>query len=253
MVAAGRGSEIVGLQYGLTPLSAQRCASLYGVGGPDDLFSSDFSDPELARLLGHMSTSGQVALDESSPPTFSPASASANPSSGIGDVSGGWGSGNHIVVGDASAGGNGGLQQGPRGPSGGGGRRASGLRLFTLVACSLGDEYVPQNVNNSELADRLVKAMASAAAGATPRADAAPPTSKGAPAEGAAGIAADVSAPPTEAGDSGSLEGGVSEVSALKLADANHNLSSPPSAAACFVGAVGELLFRAAGPGAPAR
>ena len=92
-----------------------------------------------------------------------------------------------------------------------------------------------------------------AAAGATPRADAAPPTSKGAPAEGAAGIAADVSAPPTEAGDSGSLEGGVSEVSALKLADANHNLSSPPSAAACFVGAVGELLFRAAGPGAPAR
>lgn len=42
-------------------MSAARWCSLAGRGGPDDLFSSDFSDEELSVRLGHMGTAGQRA------------------------------------------------------------------------------------------------------------------------------------------------------------------------------------------------
>ena len=64
MVAAGRGHEIVTMQYGFAPISAHRYLDLTKRGGADDLFSSDFADVELASLLGHMSTAGQHALEK---------------------------------------------------------------------------------------------------------------------------------------------------------------------------------------------
>lgn len=42
MMSKGERSEVVGMQYGFVPLTAGRAVSLYGRGGPDDLFSSDF-------------------------------------------------------------------------------------------------------------------------------------------------------------------------------------------------------------------
>jgi pimeloyl-ACP methyl ester carboxylesterase len=62
-VADGRGGEVVEMQYGFCPLSAERCLSLMAKGGADDMFSSDFTDSELAGLLQHMSTKGQRAHD----------------------------------------------------------------------------------------------------------------------------------------------------------------------------------------------
>ena len=38
---------------------AERYASLVGRSGPDDLFSSDFSNQELIARLAHLSTAGQ--------------------------------------------------------------------------------------------------------------------------------------------------------------------------------------------------
>merc|ERR1719198_1455806 len=63
MVEEGRGNEIIFMQYGFAPISAYRYLSLNDRRGDDDLFSSDFSDAELAELLGHMSTAGQHILD----------------------------------------------------------------------------------------------------------------------------------------------------------------------------------------------
>ena len=54
MIKDGRGDEIITLQYGFVPLSASRFASLTGRGGPDDVFSSDFTDAELGEKLGHL-------------------------------------------------------------------------------------------------------------------------------------------------------------------------------------------------------
>lgn len=51
LVSAGRGSEVCSLQYGFVPLSAQRAVSLLARGGTDDMFSSDFTDAELALRL----------------------------------------------------------------------------------------------------------------------------------------------------------------------------------------------------------
>jgi len=60
LVDAGRPSALLSeLHYGFVPMSASRYVSLFARGGADDLFSSDFSDDELASLLGHMSTRGQ--------------------------------------------------------------------------------------------------------------------------------------------------------------------------------------------------
>ena len=60
MVAAGRGEDLLSEKYyGFVPMSASRYASLVGRGGPDDVFSSDFSNDELRALLNHMGTSGQ--------------------------------------------------------------------------------------------------------------------------------------------------------------------------------------------------
>jgi hypothetical protein len=42
MASKGESNEIVGMQYGFVPLTAGRAVSLYGRGGADDLFSSDF-------------------------------------------------------------------------------------------------------------------------------------------------------------------------------------------------------------------
>ena len=58
MIKDGRGDEIITLQYGFVPLSASRFASLTGRGGPDDCFSSDFTDAELGDKLGHLGTGG---------------------------------------------------------------------------------------------------------------------------------------------------------------------------------------------------
>lgn len=60
LIAAGRGSQLLSeMHYGFVPITAERYASLVGRGGPDDIFSSDFSDDELAARLGHLSTKGQ--------------------------------------------------------------------------------------------------------------------------------------------------------------------------------------------------
>jgi len=60
MIAQGHGSDLLPKKhYGFLPITAERYASLVGRGGPDDLFSSDFSDQELLGRLGHLSTSGQ--------------------------------------------------------------------------------------------------------------------------------------------------------------------------------------------------
>ena len=60
LVAAGRPEALLPeLHYGFVPINAARYSSLFGRGGADDLFSSDFTDAELAALLGHMSTRGQ--------------------------------------------------------------------------------------------------------------------------------------------------------------------------------------------------
>jgi len=60
LVAAGCGSQLLPeLHYGFVPITAECFASLVGRGGPDDLFSSDFSDAELSMRLAHLSTHGQ--------------------------------------------------------------------------------------------------------------------------------------------------------------------------------------------------
>ena len=60
LLAEGRpGALLPELHYGFVPINAARYSSLFGRGGADDLFSSDFTDAELASLLGHLSTSGQ--------------------------------------------------------------------------------------------------------------------------------------------------------------------------------------------------
>lgn len=60
MVVSGRGDCLLSkMHYDFVPITASRFASLVGRGGPDDLFSSDFSDDELVERLGHLSTRGQ--------------------------------------------------------------------------------------------------------------------------------------------------------------------------------------------------
>lgn len=60
LVLEGNGGVLLpGLHHGVAPITARRYTSLIGRGGPDDVFSSDFSDRELAARLGHMSTVGQ--------------------------------------------------------------------------------------------------------------------------------------------------------------------------------------------------
>eukprot|EP00928_Gymnodinium_smaydae_P043964 TRINITY_DN29366_c0_g1_i1.p1 TRINITY_DN29366_c0_g1~~TRINITY_DN29366_c0_g1_i1.p1 ORF type:complete len:382 (+),score=50.72 TRINITY_DN29366_c0_g1_i1:91-1146(+) len=60
LVGAGRGETLLSkMHYGFVPITAERYASLVGRGGPDDLFSSDFTDAELRNRLGHLSTAGQ--------------------------------------------------------------------------------------------------------------------------------------------------------------------------------------------------
>lgn len=61
MVAAGDGHKLIHdfLHYGFVPMTASRYVSLFGRGGPDDMFSSDHSDDYLAARLGHMGTRGQ--------------------------------------------------------------------------------------------------------------------------------------------------------------------------------------------------
>ena len=91
LCAEGRGDTLITLQYGFVPLTgvspvwgsslghehssapigcsathalgprvdaAARFASLNGRGGPDDMFSSDFSDAELRAKLGHLAGGG---------------------------------------------------------------------------------------------------------------------------------------------------------------------------------------------------
>jgi hypothetical protein len=63
MVGEGRGSQLLPeLHYGFVPICAARYASLFGIGGDDDLFSSYFSDAELAARLGHLSQPGLHVL-----------------------------------------------------------------------------------------------------------------------------------------------------------------------------------------------
>ena len=60
LVEAGNGHVFLDeLMYGFVPITAERYVSFHARGGPDDLFSSDFSDDELEDRLGHLSTSGQ--------------------------------------------------------------------------------------------------------------------------------------------------------------------------------------------------
>ena len=60
LVEAGKGTALLPeMHYGFVPMTAARYVSLVGRGGPDDMFSSDFSDDELAARLGHMGTAGQ--------------------------------------------------------------------------------------------------------------------------------------------------------------------------------------------------
>jgi len=57
LVAEGRPEALLPeLHYGFVPINAARYCSLFGRGGDDDLFSSDFTDAELQARLGHMST-----------------------------------------------------------------------------------------------------------------------------------------------------------------------------------------------------
>ena len=49
-----------------TPITASRYASLAGRMTPDDMFSSDLSDEELAAQIGHMTTAGGAASSSSS-------------------------------------------------------------------------------------------------------------------------------------------------------------------------------------------
>lgn len=59
-IAQGQGSKLLSeMHYGFVPMTAERFASLVGRGGPDDIFSSDFTDTELVSNLGHLSTTGQ--------------------------------------------------------------------------------------------------------------------------------------------------------------------------------------------------
>ena len=51
MVAEGRGHEIVTMQYGFAPMSANRYLSLTQKGGADDMFSSDFTVSSRSRVV----------------------------------------------------------------------------------------------------------------------------------------------------------------------------------------------------------
>ncbi|EOD23567.1 hypothetical protein EMIHUDRAFT_469494 [Emiliania huxleyi CCMP1516] len=67
-LAAGEGEALLSQKYyGFVPISASRFASLVGRDGPDDLFSSDFTDEQLAAKLGHMGLAGQRATAPSHP------------------------------------------------------------------------------------------------------------------------------------------------------------------------------------------
>jgi len=67
-LAAGEGEALLSQKYyGFVPISASRFASLVGRDGPDDLFSSDFTDERLAAKLGHMGLAGQRATAPSHP------------------------------------------------------------------------------------------------------------------------------------------------------------------------------------------
>ena len=61
LIDAGKGHELMPgyLHNGFVPISAARYASLHDRMTADDMFSSDLSDAELARCLGHMGTRGQ--------------------------------------------------------------------------------------------------------------------------------------------------------------------------------------------------
>ena len=55
MITEGKGLEILPRKaFWNIPITAQRFQSLCERGGPDDMFSSDFSDEQLEDLLGHM-------------------------------------------------------------------------------------------------------------------------------------------------------------------------------------------------------
>ena len=60
LVAEGKGNTLMpDMFYGFVPITASRYASLVGRLGPDDMFSSDFTDEQLAAILSHMGTRGQ--------------------------------------------------------------------------------------------------------------------------------------------------------------------------------------------------
>jgi len=133
-VASGEGGSLLSqLHYGFVPMSAARYASLVGKGGADDMFSSDFTDAQLAAILGHMSTEGQRQGRPAAP-------ANQGAVDGLGEGS----------VGVRA------IEPVPDHP---------GLRtLFALSAC---DEYVPSNVDVAALSRRFVAAAGGAANGAS--------------------------------------------------------------------------------------
>ena len=60
LVAEGKGNTLMPeMFYGFVPITASRYASLVGRLGPDDMFSSDFTDEQLTVILSHMGTRGQ--------------------------------------------------------------------------------------------------------------------------------------------------------------------------------------------------
>jgi hypothetical protein len=54
MIAEGKGQEMMPRDAFWAPITAQRLLDLHLTGGSDDLFSSDFSDAELASRLAHV-------------------------------------------------------------------------------------------------------------------------------------------------------------------------------------------------------
>merc|ERR1712183_807089 len=69
LVQSGKGDTLMSEKmYGFVPISASRHASLSGRGGPDDMFSSDFSEEELTDILGHMGDRGQRGGTKRVPP-----------------------------------------------------------------------------------------------------------------------------------------------------------------------------------------
>jgi pimeloyl-ACP methyl ester carboxylesterase len=137
LVAQGSGDRLLSdKHYGFVPMTASRFLSLAGVLGPDDMFSSDLSEADLALRLGHMGTHGQRAGVRAPPSGALPAASV----SGIAPQSeqDGW-------ICDPV----------PEHP---------GLR--TVFVYSGSDEYVPSFVDVPALAERMVAAAGGASNGA---------------------------------------------------------------------------------------